>query len=682
MKDMRRWLAALLALALLALCAAAAEEAAEPPVTEAVEELGEIELPVEVSAPEEPSPEAATEDMPKAVAEPMAPPIEEAAPEAPVAEAIPAEECAVAAPAFFPGSLLLGVKEQFALNGMLLSGGQPVTYVSSKPKIASVDENGVVVARRRGYTDITVYLGETPLGACGVTVAKAPKKLTFPEKSIVISAGQGLSYPAALPKGCAGSVSYASDNPAVLAVDAAGNLLGVSGGSANVTATAYNGKRAVCAVRVLAGPAPTWVALNETAVSLPVKGTFQLATYFDAGCDAILTYSTSNKRLVTVSETGLVTARKAGNATITVTTHNGLSATCAVQVYTEPKKVTLNAKTLSLNVNDGFLLIATLTKNSVSGLTWTSDNPGIVSVDQNGMLAANGAGKAAVTVTTTNGKKATCKVTVVDPSGAGGPGNVVFQEETETLKVKIVDDHGMILAYVWAADPSRQLWKHYYNGKTEDILKHAVAVNGLQDKLVIGFNCSPPVTEKFCPTWNRISRYRLKEPSPLMITNGEVLVNEPNDVYNGMYIYWMDGAGWLHATDRTLDQYSVEERRAVFQSIIDSGARNTSIWRPILIREYQPVPFTEQFLKKTGWKQKKHALCQIDEHNYIVVTSTTRLMDYPHFQSYLMELGGVRTAIEFDAGASSSFMYKARGAEKFYKFVSGRPNTTMMYFTE
>lgn len=684
MRDMRRCLAALLILAMtLAICFAAAEEAAEP-VQKVVEELGEIDLPVEVAVPEAPAEEPVSEDVPMTAPAPEAPPVEQSAPveEAPAEEPVSVDECAVAAPAGFPDSLVLGVKEQFALNGTLLSGGQGVAYASSRSKIASVDENGVVTARKRGSAVITVYLGETPLGTCAVTVAKAPKKLTFPDKAIVLSAGQARPYPAALPKGSAGAVAYVSDDPGVLAVDAAGNLYGVSGGSATLTAKTYNGRQASCAVRVLGGPAPTWVALNQSSVALPVKGTCQLSASFDAGSDAILTFSSSNSKLVSVSDTGLVTAKKAGQATITVATHNGLTASCAVQVYIAPKKVSLNTKKVTLNLNDGFQLIATLTKNSVSDLTWTSDNPGVVSVDGNGLLAANNPGTANVTVTTTNGKRAVCKVTVNSASGATGEGNVVFQQDTETLKVKIVDDHGMILAYVWAADPVHQLRKFYMNAKTEDIMKTAVAKNGLQDKLVIGFNCSPPCNDKYCSGWNKHSRYRLKEPSPLLITNGEVLAKEPNDVYTGMYIYWMDGAGWLHATDRTLDQYTVDERRSLYQSIIDSGASNTSIWRPILIRDYQPVPFTEKFLKKTGWKQKKHALCQIDAHNFIVVTSSNKgLMDYPHFQSYLMSLG-VRTAIEFDAGASSSFMYKARGAEKFYKFVSGRPNTTMMYFTE
>ncbi len=725
MKDTRRFLALLLALLLaLSACGAALAEGDAPAEPEIVAEPGEIDLSVEAAAPAEGTPEEAA---PQAQAIPDAAPAESAPEEgapvegtpagdisaenapgeaAPVPEsepvpdgepaavaappvsegepAVEAEPAAVAAPAAaFPTALTLGVKEQFALNGAEVAGGQPVTYASSKPKVVSVDANGLLIANKKGSAVVTCMLGESAIGSCTVTVLKAPKKLAFPQKSVVISRDQSLPCPVTLPKGSAGSVTYASDNLAVMTVDSAGNLYGVSGGSATLTATAYNGRSASCAVRVLGGPAPTWVALNEGALFLPVKGTAQLAASFDEGRDAIVTYASSNRKIAAVDENGLVTAKKAGQATVTATTHNGLTASCEVQVYTAPKKVTLNAKKLAMSPGDAFQLIATLSKNSVSGLlTWSSNNPGVASVDGNGLVTAGAAGKADVTVTTTNGKKATCKITVQDAGSAGGQGTLLFQEDTETLKLKVIDDHGVILAYVWLADPNRQLYKHYGNAKPIVILDDAVARNGLGDKLVVGFNACPPVTARFSAEWFRKSKYAYKEPSPLMITNGQVLVNEPNDVNAGKFLYWIDSSGWLNVTDRAMDEYTPEERAALYQQIIDSGTRNTIIWKPVLIRNGQAVPFTEKFLRRSAGKQRKHALCQIDEHNYIVVTSTKKgEMDYPHFQQYLMGLG-VRTAVEFDAGASSAFMVKARTDSKFHIYTNGRPNTSMMYFTE
>lgn len=666
MDKLKRMLALLLALAMLA-CGALAEEESAPVEPEAAEELGEFELPIDLEAPVE-TPVAPVE-------------AEDAAPEAGEEAASAAEE---ATPKAFQTSLTLGVKEQVRLNGEELNGGLPVTYVSSKPKRVAVDENGLLTARKKGTAVVTVYSGTTELATCSVTVLKAPKKVIFPEKSIVMSKGQTRPFAATLPKGSAGSIRYESDNAAVLTVDASGNLYGVSGGSANVTATAYNGKKASCAVRVLGGPAPTWVALSQTSLALPVKGTAQLTASFDEGRDAIVTYASSNKKLVTVDENGLVTARKAGQATITATTHNGLTATCAVQVYTAPKKVTLNVKKLTMKVNEGYQLIATLSPGtSVSDITWASDNANVATVDAKGFVTSLNVGLANITATTTNGKKAACKVTVQDNGGSGGRGDVIYQEDTETLKVKIVNDRGVILSYIWAKDPSRQLFKNYGNAKPIDIMNDAVRRNGLEGKIVVGFNASPPVSPKYLPEWSRIPEYRYREPSPLMISNGQVLVNDPAKDTRGKYLYWLDGNSTLCFSEKTLDQYTVEERRSLYQRVIDSGARNTMIWRPVLIANRQALPLSKEFLTKTAGNKRKQALCQLDSHNFIVVTGSSKgMMDYPHFQRYLIDLGVV-TAVEFDAGGSSTVMYKPKNSPTMKKLVGGgRTLSMMMYFTE
>ena len=639
----------------------------------------------EASGSSEPAPMAAEVPADEPPAEPASEPAAEPAPEPDPADT-PAEDAgtfAVAAPVALQTSLTLGVKEQATLNGLAASGGQPVTYVSSKPKVASVDENGVVVGRRKGTAVVTCYQGEATLGACTVTVLKAPKKVLFPEKSIVMSKDQVRAYPASLPKNCAGAIRYVSDNPAVLAVDAGGNLRGISGGAATVTATAYNGKSASCSVRVLGGPAPTWVKLNQGTAMVPVKGKLQLTASFDPGRDALVTYTTSNKKIAVVNEDGLVTAKKAGQATITATTHNGLTASCAVTVYIQPKKVTLNQKKLTMHVNDGCQLVATLPKNSISAIHWSSDNTGVATVDGNGMVVALNVGLATITATTDNGKKASCKVTVQDVSNSVGRGDVVYEEKTDTLHVKIVNDRGVILSYIWAKDPKKQLFKNYGNDKPMNILNDAVNRNGLANKIVVGFNASPPVSPKYLPEWCKDSKYKYREPSPLMITNGQVLVNDPAKDTRGKFLYWIDGKNQLCSTPKELDKYTVDERRALYQSIIDSGAWQTMIWRPLLIDNYRATALSSQFLTKTAGNKRKQALCQVDSNNFIVVTGSSKgMMDYPHFQKYLLGLG-VRIAVEFDAGASSTIMYKPKNSPTFKKLVGGgRSLSMMMYWTE
>lgn len=588
----------------------------------------------------------------------------------------------------FPSSLMMGAKEQISLNEAEVSGGLPVSYVSSTPKVATVDENGMVIAHRKGETVIICYQGDVPLGECHVSVLKAPKKVLFPDKSIVLSKDQTCAYPAMLKKGYAGKITYVSDNPAVLTVDAEGNLFGVSGGTATLTATTYNGKTAQCSVRVLGGPAPSWVKLNETSILIAVKGSVQLIASYDEGRDAILTYTTSDKRVARVSNDGLVTARKAGNATISVTTHNGLVATCEVQVYTLPTKVKLNAKKASLYVNDAYQLTATLSKNSISDITWASDNPNVATVDEHGLVIAESAGVAVITATTVNGKSTKCKITVKgderpEPLIDGVRGKVVYHEESDTLKVTIANDNGVYLTYIWAENPSRQLVKHYGNSQPGNILQEAVKKYGLQDKIVVGFNASPPVNSTYYRDWNRDAKYHFREPSPLMIANGKVLVNDPTKSNEEKYLYWLDGDGQLRHSGRRIEDMSVAERASLYSEVIASGARNTIIWQPVLITDHKAFYLDAEFLRRKAGNQKKQALCQMDDNSFILVSSSEAgKMTYPEFQKYLLGLG-CKTAVEFDAGGSTSLLWKSKNSGTVQRVTGGGRSLTMvMFFTE
>ncbi len=690
--SVKRWLCTIFTVALLLSSLSLAEE----PVEEAVnaEELGEIDL----LSPEIYSVEAMPEEqMPESEPSENADVSDAAEPEeAPtsmssVVDEAPAENVedgTSAATATFPSSLSMGVKEQISLNGAEISGGLPVSYVSSKPKVAAVDENGTVMAHRKGEAVITCYQGDVPLGECHVTVLKAPKKVLFPDKSIVLSKDQACAYPAMQKKGYAGKITYASDNPAVLMVDAEGNLLGVSGGTATLTATTYNGRTAQCSVRVLGGPAPSWIKLNESSMLIAVKGSAQLTASYDEGRDAILTYTTSDKRVARVSNDGLVTARKAGSATITVTTHNGLAATCEVQVYTLPTKVKLNAKKLSLYVNDAYQLTATLSKNSISDITWASDNPNVAAVDANGLVIAESAGVAVITATTVNGKSAKCKITVKgeerqEPAIDGVRGKVVYHEESDTLKVTIANDNGVYLTYIWAENPSRQFVKHYGNSQPGNILQEAVNKYGLQNKIVIGFNASPPVNSTYYADWNRDPKYHYREPSPLMIANGQVLVNDPTKSNEEKYLYWLDGDGQLRHSGRRIEDMTVAERASLYSEVIASGARNTIIWQPVLITDHKAFYLDAEFLRRKAGDQKKQALCQMDDGSFILVSSSEAgKMTYPEFQKYLLGLG-CKTAVEFDAGGSTSLLWKSKNSGTVQRVTGGGRSLTMvMFFTE
>ena len=124
-------------------------------------------------------------------------------------------------------------------------------------------------------------------------------------------------------------------------------------------------------------------------------------------------FTSSDPKIAAVdAATGVVTAKKAGAATITLTAMGAESA-CAITVLNAPKKITLSAKTVTMGVGEAVFLAAALTPGSASTITFSTSNGGVVAVGNDGSLTAVGVGKATVTARTHNNKKATCKVTVM-----------------------------------------------------------------------------------------------------------------------------------------------------------------------------------------------------------------------------------------------------------------------------
>ena len=91
----------------------------------------------------------------------------------------------------------------------------------------------------------------------------------------------------------------------------------------------------------LAGVVATGITLSNTALTLTTGATAQLSAAItpENATYKSVTWSSSDTEVATVSEVGVVTALKAGSATITVSTVNGLKATCTVTVTPKPSGI-------------------------------------------------------------------------------------------------------------------------------------------------------------------------------------------------------------------------------------------------------------------------------------------------------------------------------------------------------
>lgn len=161
---------------------------------------------------------------------------------------------------------------------------------------------------------------------------------------------------------------------------------------------------------------------GEPSITMTVDDTKTLtATVAPADAtDATVTWSSSNTTVATVNSSGLVTAKAAGTAIITVKTTDGeKTASVTVNVSAKPVTdvavtgVTLNNTTASIVVGATQTLTATVEPASATNkaVTWSTSNSAVATVN-NGVVTAVTVGTANITVTSNNGKTATCAVTV------------------------------------------------------------------------------------------------------------------------------------------------------------------------------------------------------------------------------------------------------------------------------
>ncbi|MBM6881428.1 Ig-like domain-containing protein, partial [[Clostridium] spiroforme] len=122
--------------------------------------------------------------------------------------------------------------------------------------------------------------------------------------------------------------------------------------------------------------------------------------------DKTVTWTTGNKNVATVDQTGKVTAVDAGTTTITATTSNGKTATCKVSVLSPITSVSLNKKETTIQKSGSETLQATINPSNTTDdriLTWTSSNTKVATVDKNGKVTAVAEGNCTITVKTANG---------------------------------------------------------------------------------------------------------------------------------------------------------------------------------------------------------------------------------------------------------------------------------------
>ena len=125
---------------------------------------------------------------------------------------------------------------------------------------------------------------------------------------------------------------FASSDEKVVSVAQNGEIIAKSKGKAEITATAFNGTVAHCYITVKGEPVE--VAFAQSEYQLTAGETAQPEIVFGENTASYaLSFQSSDPDICHINRTtGEITAKKAGEVTLTVKTFNHVAATCKVVI--------------------------------------------------------------------------------------------------------------------------------------------------------------------------------------------------------------------------------------------------------------------------------------------------------------------------------------------------------------
>jgi len=349
----------------------------------------------------------------------------------------------------------------------------PVTWRSSAPAVALVDNHGVVTALTSGTTVIRASVAGQADSAFVTVSPQALGSVTMDPMStapLFVGDRRTLTVTVRNPAGAVltgRTIAWSSANPAVATVSTTGVVTAVGVGT--TTIAAESGGLVAEATLVVIDRAAS-VSLTPNAIRVP-RGRTEVLTAVVRNAAGValtdrraVTWTSSAPTVATVNSDGTVTGVGNGTASITATVE-GISAVAAITVVDPVASVLVTPPSVTLSV--GMTQQVSASARDAKGasltgrpVTWASSNPLSVSVSASGVLTAVSPGSAVITATV-EGVDATATVTVLRPvasvSVTPAQSNL-FIGRTLQLAASARDAQGVSLtgrAVTWAsADPA------------------------------------------------------------------------------------------------------------------------------------------------------------------------------------------------------------------------------------
>ena len=267
---------------------------------------------------------------------------------------------------------------------------QAVTWKSANEKIATVDENGVVTGVARGNVRVTATAldGSRVQANYNVKVTQTATSIVLSKDEFTVDVGRYQSLRATVLPNNANdkSVEWETSDPSVATVNQYGRVTGVGVGTCTVTCTSKEVNDVSASATVHVQQPVTKVSFTSSVLEVYVGETGQVHWVVEPSnaTNPEVTLSSSNTKILNVSQDGTVTPVKRGEAYVYVASTDGSNrrARITVKVLQHVEGVHMESDVCYVNVEETVTARAILEPADASNnrMTWESDDRKIARV--------------------------------------------------------------------------------------------------------------------------------------------------------------------------------------------------------------------------------------------------------------------------------------------------------------
>lgn len=262
------------------------------------------------------------------------------------------------------------------------------------------------------------------------------------------------------------------------------------------------------------------IKLNQSKIDMKKGKTYQLkATVYPTNTtNKKLTWTSDDSSIATVNSSGKITAKSAGTTTIWVSTANGKTAKCVVNVQVLAVELNIIPDAITLKEGQSKQLKAVVSPiDTTERVKWHSSNPKIAKVDQTGKVMALKSGETVIYATTDSlDYWAGCNVRV--KKAATNSGNISVSK-TVIKKVSALKKKKALIKYNKVQGASSyqiqySMKKNFAGAKTKTAKGNSLKVSGLKVNKKYYFRvrvCKKVNGRTYYSGWSNVKSVRAKK---------------------------------------------------------------------------------------------------------------------------------------------------------------------------